>query len=191
MFRDDFNTALRPGWEWEYEYPALWRITEDGFLQISGGYESLWEEKFQTNLLWYPLPDGDFVITVHLKAWPSKNFQQAAIMLYESPENYVTINRGYCDLCTTSGSGIYMHYMINGDRDNYEVKEAAEDVYLRLARSGNTMTGSYALEPERWRDVGRFGFNFRFHRAGLGVSNVHADSPLTAYFDYFELLVPE
>lgn len=99
LFRDDFNGELQPGWEWENENPDKWTFTDDGWLQIVGEFNSLISQNQQSNLLWYPLPEGDFVITVHLKTKPFENFHQAAIFIYEDPENYITLNRGYCDLC--------------------------------------------------------------------------------------------
>jgi hypothetical protein len=112
LFRDDFNGELQSGWKWERENPDKWTITDDGWLQIIGEPNALLQENEQNNLLWYPLPSGDFVITVHLKTKPFENFHQAAIFIYEDPENYVTINRGYCDLCPTGGNGVYMDYKI-------------------------------------------------------------------------------
>jgi hypothetical protein len=190
LFREDFTGMLRPGWLWENQNPGLLAFTEDGWLQVTGEYSSLWEDGYQSNLLWYPLPQGSFAVTVHTRARPTQNFQQAALFLYEDSGNYVSIERGYCDLCPTIGSGVYMHSIIGGNRNNYDVKEAAEDVYLRLESTGSTMTGSYAVEPDKWTVLGRFGYSYPFRRVGIGVSNVHASEPLTAYFDSFELFVP-
>jgi hypothetical protein len=132
LFRDDFEGELQPGWEWENENPDKWTFTDGGWLQIIGESNNLLRENQQNNLLWYPLPTGDFVITVHLKTQPFENFHQAAIYIYQDPENYVTINRGYCDLCPTGGNGFYMDYEISGAMGNYNIATSAEDVYLRL-----------------------------------------------------------
>ena len=80
LFRDDFNGELQPGWEWENENPDKWTFTDDGWLQIVGEFNSLISQNQQSNLLWYPLPEGDFVITVHLKTKPFENL---------SPSRYI------------------------------------------------------------------------------------------------------
>ena len=190
LFRDDFEGAFQPSWEWENENPDKWTFTEDGWLQIIGEHNSLLGESSQSNLLWYSLPAGDFVITVHLKTKPFENFHQAAIFIYEDPENYITINRGYCDLCPTGGNGIYMDYKISGEWGGYKAATNVEDVYLRLESKGNTISGYYALSPDQWERLGRFGNYFQFKKVGIGVSNVRAASDVVGLFDYFEISLP-
>lgn len=190
LFRDDFEGELQPGWEWESENPDRWTITDDGWLQIIGESSALLGQDQQNNLLWYPLPAGDFVITVHLRAKPFANFQQAAIFIYEDPENYVTINRGYCDLCPTGGNGFYMDYKIGGQWGDYNAATNAEDVYLRLESKDNIISGYYATEPEQWKRLGRFGNYFQFKKVGIGVSNVGAADDVVGQFDYFEISLP-
>jgi beta-xylosidase len=191
LFRDDFEGGLQPGWEWENENPDKWTITDDGWLQIIGEQDTLLGgANRQSNLLWYPLPDGDFFITVHLKTKPFANFHQAAIFIYEDSMNYVTINRGYCDLCPTGGNGFYMDYKISGQWGSYRVATQAEDVYLRLESKGNIISGYYATEPEQWKRLGRFGNYFQFKKVGIGVSNVGAAEDVVGRFDYFEISLP-
>ncbi len=190
IFRDDFEGELQPGWTWENENPAKWTFTDDGWLQIIGENDALLQENRQNNLLWYALPDGDFVITAHLRSKPFANFHQTAIFIYEDPENYVTINRGYCDLCPTGGGGFYMDYKISGQWGSYNVATDAEDVYLRLESTDKTISGYYATEPDNWKRLGRFGNYFQFKKVGIGVSNVRAAEDVVGLFDYFEIAVP-
>lgn len=190
LFRDDFEGELQPEWEWENENPDRWTITDDGWLQIVGEHDSLLSENTQSNLLWYPLPDGDFVITVHLKTNPFANFHQASIFIYEDAENHITINRGYCDICQTGGGGFYMDYKIGGNWGNYQIATDAEDVFLRLESKDNIISGYYATEPDQWERLGRFGNYFNFQRVGIGVSNVGASEDVVGLFDYFEVSRP-
>jgi hypothetical protein len=190
LFRDDFEGRLQPGWKWENENPAKWSITDDGWLQIIGEHDALLQENTQNNLLWYPLPAGDFVITVHLKTKPFENFQQAAIYVYQDPKNYITINRGYCGLCPTGGNGFYMDYKIGGQIGTYNAATNAEDVYLRLESQGTVISGFYATEPDKWVRLGRFGNYFQFKQVGIGVSNVRSADDVVGQFDYFEISVP-
>jgi hypothetical protein len=190
LFRDDFEGELQPGWKWENENPDKWTFTDDGWLQIIGENDNLLRENQQNNLLWYPLPAGDFVITVHLKTKPFENFHQAAIYIYQDPENYVTLNRGYCDLCPTGGGGFYMDYEISGQMGSYNIATTAEDVYLRLESKDNSISGYYATTPDQWERLGRFGNFFQFTKVGLGVSNVRAAGDVVGQFDYFEISQP-
>jgi len=190
LFRDDFNGELQPGWEWQNENPDKWTLTDDGWLQIIGEYNSLLGENNQNNLLWYILPAGDFVITAHLKTKPFENFHQATIYIYEDAENYVAINRGFCDLCSTGGDGFYMEYKISGQWGSYNAATNAEDVYLKLESADNTISGYYATEPDNWVRLGRFGNYFQFKKVGIGVTNVRASNDVVGLFDYFEISLP-
>lgn len=190
LFRDDFQGTLQPGWEWENENPDKWTITEDGWLQIIGEFDSLIGQRQQNNLLWYSLPSGDFVITVHLKTKPFENFQQAAIFIYEDPDNYITINRGYCDLCLSGGNAFFMDYKISGQIGTYKSATSAEDVYLRLESQDNTISGYFATSPDQWERLGRFGNFFQFKKVGIGVSNANAANDVVGLFDYFEISQP-
>lgn len=190
LFRDDFEGELQPGWEWENENPAKWTFTDDGWLQIIGENNNLLRENQQNNLLWYPLPEGDFVVSVHLQTKPFENFHQAAIYIYQDPENYVTINRGYCDLCPTGGNGFYMDYEISGQMGSYNTATDAEDVFLRLESKDSILSGYYATAPDQWERLGRFGNFFQFQKVGIGVSNVRAANDVVGQFDYFEISLP-
>jgi len=188
LFRDDFEGELQPGWEWQDENPAKWAFTDDGWLQIVGEWDTLLGDEKQNNMLWYPLPEGDFMITVHLKTKPFADFHQAGIFIYEDNENYITINRGYCGIC--GGNAFYMDYKISGTWGNYKAATEAEDVYLRLERKADMVSGYYAVEPDQWERLGRFGNYFKFTRVGLGVSNVHAAEDVVGQFDWFEIALP-
>jgi beta-xylosidase len=193
IFRDDFSGSLQPGWTWESENPDLWTITDDGWLQIIGEDPSLLGGDLQSNVLWYSLPEGDFEITAHIQAQPIADFQQATIYIYEDVNNYIAINRGYCSPCTPGGNAIYMEYKINEVVGAYHVATDAADVYLRLVSQGNTISGYYAVSPDDWHRMGRFGNYFTFRKVGLGVSNVDNGSinaDLVGLFDYFEIRKP-
>jgi regulation of enolase protein 1 (concanavalin A-like superfamily) len=190
-FRDDFTDSIQPGWAWENENPAKWTITSDGWLEIIGETESLLGDEWQSNLLWYQLPQGDFVITAHVKTKPFENFHQATIYIYEDPENYIAINRGYCDICElTKGNGIYMEYKIDSAWGGYQKATDAEDIYLRLESSNDMISGYYAFEEGQWERLGRFGNYFEFNKVGIGVSNVNAVNDVVGMFDYFEITQP-
>jgi len=194
IFRDDFTGQLRSEWSWENEVPSRWTLTYDGRLQIIGQDPSLLLGGVQSNLLWTTLPEGDFAISVHLQAQPVVNFQQATMYLYENPENFVALNRGYCGFCVSGGNAIYMEYKIGKDFGTYKQPTNVTDLYLKLVSQENVISGYYAFEPDQWQRLGRFGNYFQFKRVGLGVSNVdqkHTSSDdLIGMFDYFEITRP-
>ena len=193
LFRDDFNGVIAQGWTWQDEDPSRWNITEDGWLQITGEDAGLLAEGHQSNFLWRVLPGGDVEVTVHLMAAPIVNFQQATIYFYEDEDNYVAINRGFCDVCETGGDGIYMEYKINGNWGAYSVATDDTDLYLRLLIEDKIISGYYALEYGQWERLGRFGDYFNFTRVGIGVTNLDGDginADVVGSFDYIEIRRP-
>ena len=197
VFRDDFNGVLQPGWTWENEKPDRWKITDDGWLQILAEDASALAGQTQSNMLFRDLPDGNFVVTAHITTAPDSNFQQTTIFLFEDVDNYVAVNRGYCEPCFPGkGNGIFMEYKIGGQfrwsaELNTQVDET--DVYLRLMSKDKIIYGYYALAPDDWQLITRLGDFFEFNRVGLGVTNsdqAGIDSDLVGSYDYFEITRP-
>jgi len=193
IFRDDFTTALGEGWTWENENKDNWSITSDGWLQIVGQNDLLISSGKQSNLLCRSIPEGDYEISTHIKTNPVANFQQSAIYLYQDPENFITINRGYCDLefCFTGGNAYYMDYKVNGTTGTYRMATKDTDVYLKLEQSNGVLTGYYSNTPDEWTRLGRFGNYFTFTKVCIGAGNgADVNSNVVGLFDYFEISKP-
>jgi hypothetical protein len=185
-FRDDFTSSFSSDWTIDYESLLRRKITDNGMLRIVAENSSLLTDEKQSNLFWHNLPEGDFDISVHLIANPTEDFQQAAIFIYQDRNNYVTINRGMCSPC--GGSGFFMDYKISGAFGTYKSFTQKSDVYLKLERKADKITGYYATEPDEWVRMGFVGNAFEFKKAGLGVSNCGSPkSNLIAEYDWFEI----
>jgi len=199
IFRDDFDGQFQPGWTWINEDTDKWSFVEGGWLESIGDDKAFYiEEDFgMVNFLTRDIPDGEFVITVHVQSNPSENFQQAAIYIYEDQDNYIALNIGYCEPCKTGGPGFYMETFIDNNpfEDAYMVERSATntDVYLRLVNKGGSVTGYYAIAPGEWQRVGAFGNYFDFKYVGLGTTNSNlegVDQDIVSRFDYFEISKP-
>ncbi len=190
IFRDDFNGQLNPAWAWQNEDVTHYKINEDGWLEITGGSESILAGGQQTNLLWMQLPEGDFVISIHLKSQPLFDFQRAGILLFKNSEQYVSLSRGYCMQCVLGGSGIFLEYISKGGRTRYAVATDATDLYLMLIRGRGVLSGFYATEASQWQNIANLENDIRFERVALSVTN---DSTwdegydVVGMFDYFEI----
>lgn len=197
LFRDDFTGSLISGWVLENENPDRWKVTDDGWLQIMGEDNSALNGRPQSNMLFRELPSGNFMVSVHLTTAPDSNFQQTAIFLFEDVNNYVAINRGFCEPCFPgNGNGIFMDYKIGG-KDYWlgenKIQADQTDVYLRLVSQDKVIYGYYAFSPGDWQLLTRLGDFFEFKRVGLGVTNSDSngiDSDLIGSFDYFEISTP-
>ncbi len=200
LFRDDFEGSLQPGWTWLNEDPERWSYTGDGWLQIIGSNPSFFQEGDQiglVNFLTRDLPEGEFMITAHIKADPNEDFQQATIFIYQDRSNYIALNTGFCSMCPTGGAGFYMETFIDNNPfgNAYHIPRDPEDkdVYLRLVNEGGSITGYYATSPGEWQRAGAFGDYFDFNLVGLSATNSRPweGNDIIALFDYFEISIPE
>jgi len=204
-FRDDFTGEIAPAWEWVNESPDRWRITDDGWLEITADNPSViggGAAIEQVNLLVLPVPDGDFVATTRVQAEPIESFEQAALSLIQDGENYVAVLTGFCATCagTISGHGFFMEAFLPalglGDATILPREASATDVYLRLSYTAATRTvvGLYAVQPDQWQTVRTVSDVPAFKWISLGVSNVPGPDgntvDLVARFDYFEIAQP-
>lgn len=193
IFRDDFSGSLSPEWSVKDELKDKWVITDDGFLQIIGENNLLITSGNQNNLFCVALPEGDFAASTYLSTSLNSNFQQAALYIYEDADNFVTINRGYCDLggCETGGNGFYMDYKVNGVWGGYRVATSSDSVGLKLERVETVLAGYYSTVPGEWQRLGRFGDLFTLKEVCLGAGNgADVNSDIVAQFDYFEISKP-
>ncbi len=199
VFRDDFTESLQPGWIWLNENPANWEITEEGWFRIESEDLALLGDHYQNNLLMINVPaDINFRVDAHVNAATTSNFQQASIFLFEDEDNYFSVNRGYCDLCSPKGSGIYSDYMFKGEM-SFSFKGRAidtDDVYLRITvnRETKTLIAYYAVEPDQWIQLRRIPLLYDINLVGLGSANSDNgtfDDNLIALFDYFEISILE
>ncbi|MBI3169653.1 MAG: hypothetical protein HYZ22_14320 [Chloroflexi bacterium] len=190
IFRDDFNSQLNAAWTWENEDASRYRMNENGWLEITGGDESIMTNGQQTNLLWITLPEDDFEIFIHLKSQPQSDFQRAGLLLYKDSEHYISLSRGYCMQCVLGGNGIFLEYNLNGSQGRYTTATNAVDLYLMLISRQGVVGAFYAVEWHHWQYLASLGSNVDFERVSLSVTN---DSTwddgydVVGRFDYFEI----
>ncbi len=193
IFRDDFTGGIQAGWTWRDENPLRWEVTEDGWLKIRGEDSSLLLDGLQNNLICREAPTGEYQITVHLDANPSKDFQQATLYLYKDGTHFIAINRGYCGPCLSGGSGVFMEYKLTGGSGFFKKIFTESDLYLRLVIQGNSATGYYAINTDDWQRLGEEGSFLENPSICLGVSNVDKgkfNADLIGKFDYIDISLP-
>lgn len=193
IFRDDFNGQLKPEWYWENEIPEQWAITEQGWLQITGDDNGLFNTSTQNNLLWMDTPTGNFEFSTHLVVDPVSNHQQAAIIIYGNNQNYLSVARGYClkFVCEMVGDAVFMEYQINGIWWFSSIALTDSDLYLKLVVQDDVLTAYYAVEQGVWIEIASLNSFYNFERIGLSVSNVDNEAiegDVVAEFEYFEVI---
>jgi serine/threonine protein kinase/ABC-type branched-subunit amino acid transport system substrate-binding protein len=193
MMTDDFEGELDSGWSWFEEDPAFWSLSDAlGALRIVTQGESLYGAGIPRNLLLRDAPEGDFEVITRVEFEPQQNFQQAAIVAYQDEDNFVLLNRGFCDLDACVGSGLHLDAEINGEviPDTPKTPAVLSSTFLRLRREGTTYTGYYSANGETWIGLGQLTNPLQPVQVGLMATNSNTDPAvpqIPADFDFFEV----
>ncbi len=189
MMTDEFERRIDGGWRWLNEDPTRWSLTAaPGALRIVTKGESLYGDALPSNLLLRDAPEGDFEVVARVIFEPTSDFQQAAIVVLQDPDNFVLLNRGYCGPCF--GGGVYFDSEINGETDlgGPRTPVLTPATFLRLRREGSIYTGYYSVDGETWIGLGQLENGLSPGEVGLMASNSNPDSSvpqIAADFDFF------
>lgn len=190
FFRDDFDGTLAPGWTWVREDPKNWSLsTLPGALQINvaGGYVS---EQTNPNLLLRPAPAGDFQIETQITFRPTRNYQFAGLIIYESNRDFIQAGRAFCSSTGCPGSGLYMDYYSSGKPVKPDFGQPFGEIdplLLRLSRQGNTYTFEASTDGKVWFLIGSHTSEMEPLQIGLVTGQRMRGENLPATFEYFEI----
>ena len=191
IFRDDFKGALAPGWVWMNEDRAAWNLTAfPGYLQMNLS-TGIVRESNATNVLLYPIPEGDIQVTTMFTFRPIENFQFAGLIFYASDANHFQVGRSYCrgfgEPCIKSGVYIqyYQDYRI-GTPNEASSYNAISPIILRVTRRGNEYALDVSSNGEVWVRFSKYTLDFQPTHVGLIAAGNQGD-PALALFDFFEI----
>ena len=189
LFRDDFDGSLGEGWEWYAEVPEKWNLSDvPGFLRIiaqNGGLNG----GEPHNLLLYPVPAGDFVISTRMNFTPTSNFQFAGLIVIQSETSFSQFGRAYaaCDAAFCVGNGIYTDNILEGQYLGSNLATSVLEptiTYLRLEKRGNVYTGFFSADGVSWIEIGSNTNDMAPLKVGLVAHQAHEEE-IAADFDYF------
>lgn len=190
FFRDDFNQALDPQWNWIREDPKNWSLTAiPGALQINvaGGYVNA---QTNPNLLLRPAPEGNFQFTTQITFRPTRNYQFAGLIIYENNSNFIQAGRAYCNSIGCPGAGLYMNYYKDGKivkPDFGQTFGEIDPLLLRLSRREETYTFEASTDGKVWFIVGSHTSDMSPLQIGLVTGQRMRGENPPALFEYFEV----
>jgi outer membrane protein assembly factor BamB/regulation of enolase protein 1 (concanavalin A-like superfamily) len=119
-----------------------------GTFTVKGAGNDIWGNADQFNYAWQPL-NGDGTITAQVTAQANTDpWAKAGVMIKAS----TTTGSKYAMMAVTPGHGLHFQYNFTGD-----VAGSASStlpVWVRLARSGNTITAYSSTDGQNWTQVG-------------------------------------
>lgn len=190
FFRDDFNQILDAQWSWLREDPKNWSLTAvPGTLQINvaGGYVNA---QTNPNLLLRPAPEGNFQITTQMTFRPTRNYQFAGLIIYETNKNFIQAGRSYCNSIGCVGAGLYMNYYKDGrvvQPDFGQQFGEIDPLLLRLSRQDKTYTFEASTDGKVWFIIGSHISDMSPLQIGLVTGQRMKGQNPPAFFEYFEV----
>jgi len=191
-WRDEFNSPeLDSTWTWKNGTPTYWSLS-DGLLHIPASSS----DTASGNMLLRSVGSSDFTLTTRVIFEPTANYQFAGLVIYQDGINYLQFGRAFCSTSQETnscvGNGIYFDYAQAGNHisENFATRiDNPNEVYLRLERKGENVTGSYSRDGKSWTKAGthQIPSDFQFNGVGLVTSQDINMAGISADFDFFEL----
>jgi regulation of enolase protein 1 (concanavalin A-like superfamily) len=156
-----------------------------GVFTVTGAGADIWSSTRQFHLVSQPL-SGDFTITARVTSQADTDpWAKAGIVIGQS----LTGAGPYALLAVTPGNGITFQY--NGNSSVSGGGYAFPDAWLRLTRSGTTITAYASADGTTWTTVGTATIGFTDPvLVGLAVCAHAAAALSTADFDNVTITVP-
>jgi len=181
---DDFSsTSLGSSWTWiDPNADSTYLLSaRPGSLRVStpiGGNDLYPGSNFDAPRLLQTIT-GDFSVTTLVSTNPTSVYQAAGLLAWGDGNNFVRLER--------ESAGVSMHFRNQGSHDGIPaVQTSAILVYLRLARSGSSLVGSFSTNGSTWTQVGSIQSQVGLSPGvGLTVLNQWQDNSYYADFDFF------
>ena len=126
-----------------------------GVLRIPVDVGDLWANLNDTrNSLFRNLCTNWLSLRLHLAFYPTQNYQQVALALYQDDDNYVEV--GYAYNSSQGGQAVGVVREVNGTPlPAGHTNVPTTNIYLALDRNlaNNNVTGSYSLDGSNWVSV--------------------------------------
>ena len=197
---DEFDGAALDGCRWSIvnEQKSGYRVS-DGALQIDTTADDIYGAATGVpNFILQPQPEGDdWVVETKVDGSAfDRQYQQAGLILYGDDDNYVKLDILSTNVATAAVTrNLELRNEIGGTVQNPQPNAAAPDngiVWLRLAKSGTTYTGSYSTDGVTWTQISQTASNAGLNAARVGIYALGATQQgtvsNTAVFDYFHVV---
>ncbi|RAW17647.1 PQQ-dependent sugar dehydrogenase [Phytoactinopolyspora halophila] len=206
---DEFDGAMLDGCRWNVLRPDAsgYRVA-DGQLEVDTSDGDIYEtgDSDPANFFLQPAPhasgDGPDDWTVETKVDGSaldEQYQQGGLIVYADDDNYVKFD--YV-VDNAAGDPVSPRIELRSEVDDaiQNPQPNAGDLeqgvwYLRIAKSGDTYTGSYSADGETWTDMGEPVTNGALAESDIQVGLFALGGPQneskTAMFDYFHVVEEE
>ena len=194
LLYEPFNGTLTLDWQVVEEDRSHRSLTKrNGFLEIrtQRGAIRSGDDRNYENLFLTPLPESDDLeLTTRIADFaPSKEYQQAALLIYENDANYLKASFEH----SRSGRTVVL-YQMRDDSTRLVRSEPLDtkNVWLRLRKRESVYSLSYSLDGERFTHVGETAWaGSPTQQIGIIAKNSNRNVPsISAWFDFLHVSTP-
>lgn len=161
-----------------------WRV-RDGELviqtQLGDFYKQACDGK---NVFLQYAPDGDFDVSARLNFTPTENHEQAFILVWQDPDNYVKLGTVYA-----WGLKLEAACEMSGKYDpTLEPNDMGSELTLRISKKGNVYTSYASPDGKTWKQIGEpYKSDIIARRVGFAAISPGSENEREAIFRSFEV----
>ena len=140
----------------ESEVSGRWQISGKDQIVLQTANGGLWATQTPANLFKLPIMfstisgDGDFELTLKMDGKTEQGYEDAGLILYKDADNYTAVQRKHGG----GNPGIMVVNEVERSATEDGVSDiAAETVWFKLVKCGNTITGYYSEDGMNWTTV--------------------------------------
>ena len=169
------------------ENPDHWSVAGEGRIQIQAHAQGLWDTQTVHNII-VSSPKQELAnvtATVRMHGKTRANYDEAGLIFYQDNDNYVTVQRKH------GGGSPYLSVVTESARkpsENNVADSSQDDIWLKLEKAGDTVTGSYSEDGSQWipiREVTNASLGSSFRIGIMAGSGSDSGTP----FGFSELTV--
>jgi len=174
FFRDDFDgPTLSPEWSWINEDASMWSLTErPGYLRIHTQSGTLDEANNSArNVFLRAAPALPYVLSTRFELYPTQEFHEAGLLVYQDADNYVKLSRLYSTRLPSEGDDFYLlNQEVAGVRSGaIYVPTSQQVIELQLLVEETSVTGAYRDASGRWITLGTLNVGALASSAWVGI----------------------
>lgn len=190
-FSDQFNsTILNAEWGWVREDNSKWSLNGTEICLSTQNGTLAGTLNTSKNILLKNVPTGDYVITTRLNFSPTREDQEAGLIIYFDDDNYLYLSKAY----TSSGN----KFLAVNENGAIQAINSIDDsfgsvVYLKIDKSGDSYSMYVSSDGTNWGSpVYTYAHQFSTIPVKLGVfaQNGNTQAPdIDATFDFVDIKV--
>jgi N-acetylneuraminic acid mutarotase/regulation of enolase protein 1 (concanavalin A-like superfamily) len=123
----------------------------NGSITVTGGGGDIWNDADAFNFAYEPLVGDGSIVTQITSQQNTSSWAKAGVMIRES----LASDSRFAMLALTPGNGVtFQARSATHTTPTLTTKSASIDIWLKLTRTGNSITGSISTDDKNWTTVG-------------------------------------